>query len=168
MRRLIVMRHAKSDWGTPELPDRQRPLNARGRKDAPRMGAWLARQGYLPDEIRVSPALRTRQTLTLLGSGISTELPPPYFDTRIYEARLSDLLAVLADIPKSSRCSLLLGHNPGLEDLVDHLGGHMLVEPGRQLLPTCTAVVLEMPDVWDALAAGCASLLAYQRPRALD
>ena len=75
-RTLILMRHAKSDWGHAGLADHDRPLNARGTRDAPRMGAWLRGKGHLPDEVLCSTATRTRQTLEGLGLSVPARFIP--------------------------------------------------------------------------------------------
>ena len=115
----MLLRHAKSDWSTGE-PDRDRPLAARGRRQAPEAGRWLA--AHLPDLdlALVSPAARTRQTWDLVAAELPAP-PPVRIVDDLYAASLSELLSVVdaIDVPTS----VLVRHNPGLEDLVARLTG---------------------------------------------
>ncbi len=164
---LVVMRHAKSDWSGGELADFDRPLSARGRRDAPRMGRWLVEQGLAPACVLASPARRARDT-TL---AIVQELPaaaPIAWEPRLYAAELVDLLAVLAAAPQASPL-LLVGHNPGLEELVRWLLGSAIgeVSADGKIMPTAGVVALAMPQDWARLPAGSARLRTAMRPRAL-
>ena len=110
--RLIVLRHAKSAW--PDgVPDEDRPLARRGRRDAPQAGAWLKKTDHVPDRVLCSTAARTRQTLAALGDIGAGEV---YEDAAIYEAS-PGTLATLADANRDAERLLLVGHNPGLEQL---------------------------------------------------
>lgn len=121
MRRLLLLRHAKSDW--PEgVSDLDRPLAPRGREAAPRMGAYLKDEGLFPDLAIVSAARRTRETWDLvqpLLGEVETR-----FDGRIYEAPVQRLLTVLREVEAPVRALLMVGHNPGFEDLAKLLTGH--------------------------------------------
>lgn len=160
-RELLLLRHAKSDWGEAGLADHERPLNPRGLRDAPRMGAWLRKQGWLPDELLSSPARRARQTLGLLAAEFDGPAIAPRQDPRIYDATLSDLLAALADC-RGQRV-LLVGHNPGLEELA----GHLLGSSAPREMPTCCLLRIALPGDWSQLAAGCGQSLAQQLAREL-
>ncbi len=116
MRRLMLLRHAKSDWSAPGRPDRERTLSPRGERTAPLMGRYLAEHGLVPQHAIVSVAERTRQTWQLLGKAI-TDAPSVRFDDRIYEAAPLDILAAIADAPVHSESLLVVGHNPGLQSL---------------------------------------------------
>lgn len=111
---LLLMRHAKSSWDEPKLADAERPLNSRGRRDAPRMGRAL---GALPDRILSSPAVRARTTALLVAEA-AQYTGPIVFDARIYEAGVRELVQVTRDQPDACQRLLLVGHNPGLEDWV--------------------------------------------------
>ncbi|WP_018684136.1 SixA phosphatase family protein [Actinokineospora enzanensis] len=121
MRRLVVLRHAKSAW--PDgVPDYRRPLNDRGRRDAPAVGRWLATHIEDIDLALVSPATRTRQTWELAAAHLPT-VPPTTFDEQLYGEGAGSILTVLAEIPDTARTILLIGHNPDLEDVVETLTG---------------------------------------------
>ncbi len=171
-RQLIILRHAKSDHGGRAQRDHDRELNPRGLSDAPRMGQWLARCELRPDWWLSSTAQRAVQTLAGVAAGYAEAdpligVPALHQDARIYEAELQTLLAVLADTPASSERVLLVGHNPGLEELLLHLADTPIPTADGNPLPTCTAALLRMPGDWTRLSAACARLIRYQRPREL-
>jgi len=167
-RELVVIRHAKSAWDTDARSDFDRPLKKRGRKDAPRMGRWMAEEGLRPDLVVSSPARRAKQTTMLLLEELELEEDAVRWEPCVYGAELPDLLDVLAEIPRSAGRVLLVGHNPGLEDLVLHLGGESVTIPGDgKLLPTAAAARLRMPVDWSRLPPGAASLLSLTRPKQL-
>jgi phosphohistidine phosphatase len=117
-RRLILLRHAKSDW--PDVPDRDRPLAKRGRRDAPRIGRWLREHGYQPDVVVVSDATRTRQTWDLVAAELGGS-PAVRFEPRAYAASALSLLYLVQELPDRYRTALLIAHNPGLSDLAASL-----------------------------------------------
>ena len=119
-RRLILLRHAKSDW--PDVPDLDRPLAKRGRRDAPRIGRWLHEHGYQPDVVVVSDAARTRQTWDLVAPELG-ESPAVHFEPRAYAASALTLLYLAQELPARYRTALLIGHNPGLSELATSLAG---------------------------------------------
>lgn len=115
MRRLMLLRHTKSDW-TDGAEDRERPLGPRGRQAAPLMGAYLAHHGLVPDRVLVSPARRTRETWDLAAAAFGTELPVA-IDERIYMASTGRLFDIVREQPADAHVLLVVGHNPGLQDL---------------------------------------------------
>jgi len=129
-RTLILMRHAKSDWNQSGLSDKDRPLNARGNDAAPRMARWLLEQGILPDRVCCSSAVRTRETLEwMLGVFREAEnakrLEKTYLD-ELYLAPSERILSVAHEVWSQfpdEQVLLMLGHNPGMEDLVSDLSG---------------------------------------------
>jgi phosphohistidine phosphatase len=159
-RTLIVVRHAKSDWSHP-LSDHDRPLAERGRRDAPAIGTWLARMiGTVGpvDLVICSTAKRARQTWRLAGAGLDPR-PPVREDERLYGASPTELLTVLAELSDELRRVVLVGHNPGLADLVEQLSGE------AKELKTSAVAVLSWPGSWvDAEFAG-ASLDGYTTAR---
>lgn len=166
-RELLLLRHAKSEWQSGVDNDFLRPLAKRGKKDAPRVGEWLYREGLVPDLILSSPAERARQTTMKVCKSMDFAKKKVVWDKAIYGAGLDTLLEVLARCPAEAASVLLVGHNPGLEELVRYLAGDELDEPGDgKLMPTAALARLEMPDDWTGLDAGCAHLLAITRPRA--
>ena len=130
-RRLVVLRHAKSDWPA-GVADQDRPLGRRGMRDAAAAGRWLVEDGTRPELVWCSPARRTRETWDVLGAELGADSRPDVrFDERVYEAGLADLMAVLQDTPKDRRCVLLVGHNPGVQELVLSLAKGGRTTPAR-------------------------------------
>jgi phosphohistidine phosphatase len=117
-RRLILLRHAKSDW--PDVPDRDRPLAKRGRRDAPRIGRWLREHGDQPDVVVVSDAARTRQTWDLVAPELGGS-PAVRFEPRAYAASALTLLYLAQELPARYRTAMLIAHNPGLSELATSL-----------------------------------------------
>jgi phosphohistidine phosphatase len=166
-RDLLILRHAKSDWSTSATRDFERPLAKRGRNDAPRMGEWLAREGLVPGAIVSSPAERARETTLLVCKSVGFKLKKVFWEDAVYAANLSELLGVLAGCPADAASVMLVGHNPGLEDLVDFLADGVEEPADGKLLPTAALARLEMPEDWGHLKSGCARLLSITRPRDL-
>jgi phosphohistidine phosphatase len=121
---LLIMRHAKSDWGAEYAQDFDRPLNPRGIKSAKAMAKWLRNKGLTPDLIVSSPARRAEQTATLVLKGMNLDPAMITRDERIYEARPGDLLKVIDTYREGVLRMLLVGHNPGLDSLVQYLSKH--------------------------------------------
>jgi len=165
-RRLVVLRHAKSDWPV-GVADPDRPLGRRGRRDASVAGRWIADEVGTPDVVWCSPARRTRETWQLAAEEVGGA-PAPRYDERIYEATVADLLAVLRDTPKDARLVVLVGHNPGVQDLVLDLasGGdrdaRVLAETKY---PTSGLAVLEVSGPWSKVAEGSGALASFVVPR---
>ncbi|MGE5153657.1 MAG: SixA phosphatase family protein [Bdellovibrio bacteriovorus] len=167
-RELLILRHAKSDWSSGAQADFDRPLSRRGKHDAPRVGPWLYREGLVPDHVVSSPAERARQTTLKVCKGLDIGKKRIVWEPDLYEASVSDLLAALARCPSDAATVLLVGHNPGLEELVQHLVGDDLEMPADgKLLPTAALARLEMPEDWGHLDRGCAQLISVCRPKGL-
>ena len=167
-RDLLILRHAKSDWNTGDSSDFERPLAKRGKKDAPRIGEWLYREGLVPDLVTSSPAERARQTAVKACKSMDYKKKKIQWDKEIYAGNVAALLRVLARCPPDARTVLLVGHNPGLEGLVLYLAGDEVEEPADgKLLPAATLARLELPNDWGTLDPGCAQLIAITRPRNL-
>lgn len=167
LRRLVVLRHAKSAW--PEgVEDHRRPLAPRGLRDAPAAGRALAEAGGLPDLALCSTAVRARRTWELASAQWGTP-PPVRYDRRLYAAGVPDLLEVVGEVPREVETLLLVGHNPGLEDLVLELAGSGLddtLEQVRVKFPTSAIAVLAWRGTgWPALAPGTALLTSFTVPR---
>ena len=167
-RELLILRHAKSAWDTPAASDFDRPLNGRGKRDAPRIGHWMADQGLVPDHVVASPARRARATARRVCRELGLDPDAIDWQQRAYLANLPTLLGLLAECPAAAGRVLLVGHNPGLEELLEYLAGDDLGEPpGGKRLPTATVARLALPADWDRLEAGCGRLLSWTRPRDL-
>jgi phosphohistidine phosphatase len=165
-RRLLVLRHAKSDRGAGALDDFDRPLSKRGKKDAPRVGEWLKAQGLAPDCILSSPAVRARDTCRAVVDALGIAREGVVFDDRLYLAPPETLLEVLATAPAKAGTVLLVGHNPGLDGLVEYLAAD---PPARtasgKLMTTAALAWFETDDPWQRLGAGGAVLVALVRPK---
>lgn len=166
-RELLLLRHGKSDWST-GVDDFDRPLIDRGKRSAQRVGAWLAQQDMVPDVIVTSPAERALLTAQKACKAMGYGDQGIYMDKRIYAADLDALLEVLADCPADAARIMLVGHNPGLEELLVWLASEAVSVPeDGKLLPTGTLARLQMPADWGALTAGCARLVSITRPATL-
>ncbi|MER6424564.1 histidine phosphatase family protein [Streptomyces sp. NPDC001137] len=167
LRRLVVLRHAKSAWPA-GVPDHERPLAPRGLRDAPAAGRALAEADCLPDLALCSTAVRARQTWELASAQWGTP-PPVRSDPRLYAADVSDLLTAVHEVSAEIETLLLVGHNPGLEELVLELAGDSLddaLEEVRLKFPTSAIAVLAWHGpAWDALAPGTALLTSMIVPR---
>ncbi|BBF91830.1 SixA phosphatase family protein [Blastochloris tepida] len=170
MRRLMLLRHTKSDW--PQgAADRGRPLNERGREVAPLMGAYLARHALLPDRILVSPSRRTLETWELASRPLSPACEP-VIDERIYEASADLLLDMLRDQPETCHQLLVVGHNPGLQDLALRLVATGDADARRRLAekyPTGGLTVIDFAvDDWSAVHPRSGRLDRFVVPKMLD
>lgn len=155
LRRLVVLRHAKSAW--PEgVPDHQRPLAPRGRRDAPAAGIALAETDSLPDLALCSTAVRARQTWELASAEWGTP-PPVRYEPSLYAADVPELLDAVHQVPPEVETLLLIGHNPGLEDLVLEL---MRRQPRRR----ARRGPREVPDLGDRGPGLARQHLAGPRP----
>src|SRR3954447_5171711 len=152
-----LLRHAKSAW--PDgVPDRRRPLTGRGRRDAVAAGRWLRDHVDRLDAVACSPAERTGQTWALV-SGELADPPAATIDDRIYAAAPDELLAVVRDLPDAASTALLIGHNPGMEELVELLSGQ------EEDMRTASLAVLTWTGTWADADAGVARLSDHETPR---
>jgi len=166
-RELLLLRHGKSDWDT-DASDFERPLKMRGKKAAYCAGKWLLKQKLVPDLVISSPAVRAIRTARVACKTMGLKRSRILTEDHIYLAHPEELIAVLHDCPEKARV-MLVGHNPGLEDLMLYLiGGNVVMPDDGKLLPTATVAVLEMPDSWHELGKGCARLLSLTRPTEMD
>lgn len=166
-RELLILRHGKSDWSA-DTDDFHRPLKDRGKRGAQRIGVWLAQQDLRPDYIVSSSAERAMVTAekTCKVMGLGTQ--QIHSDRAVYEAGLQNLLQVLAACPETAQRVLLVGHNPGLEQLLEYLVAEQVPDTADgKLLPTATLARLEMPADWQQLESGCAVLKSIIRPASL-
>ncbi|MCA0939210.1 histidine phosphatase family protein [Salipiger pacificus] len=161
MKRLILMRHAKSDWSV-GMPDHARPLNARGRKSAKALGDWLRAQDILPDQVLCSSAARTRETLDLLNLGeVMTR-----FEDRLYLAAPATLLKGLQGA--SSETVLILAHNPGIGDFAQGIVERGPDHPKFGAYPTGATLVADFETGdWSDVRMGSARCHAFAVPRDL-
>jgi phosphohistidine phosphatase len=162
---LLIMRHAKSDWSA-NMEDFDRPLNQRGLRDAAKMGKWLRKKKILPDRIVSSPASRAKQTIEIVCEQLGKHAPAITWDERIYEARLDDLLKVISEHGKNTKCLLLTGHNPGLDHLVNHLArdNPPHSETGK-LMTTAAIAMLEFGEEGISDKQGSGKVVKLVRPK---
>ena len=126
---LYILRHAKSDWDHAGLVDNQRPLNESGRQDAVRMGRWIKDNGFCPASIYCSPATRAVETVQPVINMCGLSESSVEYSSELYLASLEKLLQILVDIESSPSPVMLVGHNPGLDDLVTYLSDLSLTRP---------------------------------------
>ncbi len=166
-RELLLLRHGKSDWSA-DTGDFLRPLKDRGKRGAQRIGLWLQQQGLMPDLVVSSPAERAIVSAENCWNTMGGNAQDIRRDARIYEAGLPPLLDVLTECPGDAHRVMLVGHNPGLEDLLIHLAdGELQLPDDGKLLPTATVARLQMPADWKQLKAGAAGLISITRPSEL-
>jgi phosphohistidine phosphatase len=162
--RLLLLRHAKSSWDDAELDDHDRPLAPRGRRAAERVGERLRDAQLAPDLVVCSTAARTRQTLELLG----LEDPEVRFEKRLYGAGEDELLDLVRGLDDAAETVLVIGHNPGMQELALRLAAAASgpdAEHLRERFPTAALAVYESEGGWAALADGRGRLRSYVTPR---
>ena len=165
---LTLVRHAKSDWGDGTLSDFERPLSARGLRDAPEMAErW--RQRYTPPQLIVSsPARRAITTARIFADVLGLDTARIVEETRIYEAALATLLTVVRELPADCANVVLFGHNPGFSELQ-----HALARDAGGVLPagvpTCAVTRLALDGVnWSAVTANGGRVVDYDYPKRVD
>lgn len=171
MKSLHLLRHAKSSWDDPVERDFDRPLNGRGHRAARRIGEWLRQEALELQHIVASPALRIRQTIEGVESGLGSRLRPE-FDKRIYMASAAGLFDLIRETPDSVESLLIIGHNPGLEDILllatEGDTGPLRAE-ADQKYPTATFASIDLPiGSWADAGEGGARITRFIRPRDLD
>ncbi|WP_299667578.1 histidine phosphatase family protein [uncultured Ruegeria sp.] len=159
-RLLILMRHAKSSWGDLTLSDHDRPLNRRGRGSAPAMATWLQRQGWMPDEVISSTAIRTRETWQSMGMTASTMR----FLPTLYLAGPDTMLAHLSEASGGS--VLMLGHNPGIAEFANRIVAHAPDHDQFLDYPTCATTVIQFDhEDWSDVKWRSGKVLGFAIPR---
>jgi phosphohistidine phosphatase len=172
MKRLTLLRHAKSDWDDPVARDFDRPLNKRGEKAALLMGQYARSRAMRFDWLVASPAVRVTETLATFLVGYGGNLDA-HWDRRIYLASVPTLFDVLRDLPDSADAVLMAGHNPGLEDLVLALvpddGDNALRDDVEVKFPTASLAVIDLSiDHWADISENKGVIASFTRPRDLD
>ena len=166
-RQLLLLRHAKSSWNDPALEDFDRPLARRGLDAAPAMGREIARRDWIPQKALVSAALRTRDTWRLVSGEWATARPEIEFARAIYEASADDILAEIRKTAKPVTALLVVGHNPGMEDLAGRLASSRsdaeALDRLRAKFPTAALARFEFEGDWNSLKTGTARLTHFVR-----
>ncbi|MCE9521730.1 MAG: histidine phosphatase family protein [Alphaproteobacteria bacterium] len=174
MKTVFLLRHAKSDWADAGLKDQDRRLSERGRDAAPRMGAYLSAKHYEPDAVLCSTARRTVETCDLVKSAIGEGVQVQFEDS-LYLAGLRHLLDRLKWLDDHVKSAMIIGHNPGLEQLANALPHSPKTEAEEKLhrrmrekFSTCALAVIKLPiKTWRDLKPGTGTLVDFMRPRDL-
>ena len=164
-RELFILRHAKSDWGVDFFADSERHLSSRGQQDAPRMGRFMRENNLLPEQVNCSTATRARETLEGVNTELGLDSNHIQYVSGLYLASLSTLLSNLSNLDSSITSLMLVGHNPGLDELVSYLSKTMppLTDNGK-LMTTCCLAHFKMPGDWTENLQHQAELISITRP----
>ena len=161
---LLLLRHGKSDWSI-DTDDFHRPLKKRGIRGARQAGEWLRKQQLLPDTIISSPAERAIDTANKACETMGLNQQYIQQEQRVYEANIQTLKLVLSKLSNNVRRVLLVGHNPGLEELLLNLSaGQIKMPEDYKLLPTATLARLRISVPWSKIEKNCAEFLEIKRP----
>lgn len=161
MKHLYLIRHAKSSWDSPGLTDKERPLNRRGKRDAPFMGARLKKYGVMPDLIYASPAKRARKTARIIAECLGYPLDKISRREDIYSSDMNLLLRVVQNTENTVNSLFLVGHNYVLTDFAEYLTSEALGN-----VPTCGIVGVAFPvDSWSEVAGARGQLLFFDYPK---
>ena len=161
MKELILIRHAKSSWKDSSPDDRERPLNKRGERDAPEMGARLARRKHKPNLIVSSPAVRALETARIIARKLGYPRKDIAVEDRLYGAGVAELLDVIRNTDESVTTLMLFGHNPGLTELANHLGPRPIPN-----LPTCGVLHLRFEtETWSVVGYARGDELLFDFPK---
>ncbi len=165
---LIIMRHAKSDWSEGNKLDFDRPLTSRGINAAKKMGKWLEHEQYAIDRIICSPALRAKQTCRLVANALSVPENIVHFDSGIYDASRNDLITLVQQYSQGIHSLLIIGHNPGLDQLLCYLSQDPPpINNSTKLLTTAALAVLDYGNNVISVSPHQARLRHLIRPREL-
>lgn len=163
--RLILTRHAKSDWGDARLDDHDRPLNARGRRDAPRVGAWLQAQGVVPESAAVSSARRAQETWRGIANGLKAA-PDAQTAAQLYHASPDALMAHARAAQTPTH--MLIAHNPSMAEFARRLVERLPDHPRFADFPTCATLVVAFDgDDWRVVTWGAGRVVGFVTPRDL-
>jgi phosphohistidine phosphatase len=161
MKTLYLVRHAKSSWNYPELSDFERPLNKRGRNDAPKMAKKLLDLAIFPDTLISSPANRAATTARTIAEVLGYPLSDIQYNDLIYEASVQVLYHIISDIEDNFSTAMLVGHNPGMTFLVNSLSNHPISN-----LPTCGIFAIDLPlSSWKDISEDSGSMNFFEYPK---
>lgn len=175
MRRLMLLRHAKSSWDHMDLDDVDRPLAPRGRAAAPLLGRYISRKGLQPDLVLCSSAVRARQTWELVSAEWDqvdkSGLPRLEMHASLYLANSGELISTLRRIDDDVATLMIIGHNPGMEQLAGRLvnqGDPEGLKRMTEKFPTAALAIIQFPiEAWSSLKPGQGMLEAFIRPKDL-
>lgn len=161
-KQLLLVRHGKSDWGNLDLKDFDRPLNKRGKENAPEMAERLINRGFKIDQIVSSPAKRAKSTAKYFAEAYNID--QIQFEEAIYEASFSTLLKVVNNLNDSADNVIMFGHNPGFTDFANELSDADIYN-----IPTAGMVLISFPfDSWQMVSKGTGELLFFDYPKNSD
>jgi phosphohistidine phosphatase len=169
MRRVYLLRHAKSSWKDRSLADRDRPLAGRGKRAAKAVAAHIEAEQVRPDLVLCSPARRCRETLARVEAAFGEQVEVR-IDEALYAASEAGLVAQLRALPPEVHSVMIIGHNPGLEELALALASEGAERTRmEEKYPTAALATIDLsPDDWSAIESGSGELIAYVLPRDLD
>jgi phosphohistidine phosphatase len=157
---LILVRHAKSSWDDPNLLDKDRPLNARGKRDAPKMGKRLAKRAVTVDLILSSPAIRAIKTARVLADELDYKLKEIVVDDRLYPGAVNDLLEIVHNLGRKLNAVLLVGHDPALSELAHRLSSDITH------MPTCAVAEFTFnAKSWPVVGKATVATVALDVPK---
>ncbi|WP_449040594.1 SixA phosphatase family protein [Paracoccus sp. (in: a-proteobacteria)] len=160
--RLILTRHAKSDWDDPSVPDHDRPLNARGRRSARALGDWLASRGYDPEEVLCSSSRRTAETWDCAADAVFETLPVLRIEPALYHADPATMLQVLQSA--TAPTVMMIGHNPGIAAFAAMLPAQPPLDPQFRSYPTAATLVVDFhAEDWAEVQPGQGSVRDFVR-----
>ncbi|MCS6982188.1 MAG: histidine phosphatase family protein [Flavobacteriales bacterium] len=161
MKRLLLVRHAKSDWSQPDLPDHERPLNKRGLRDAPLMAKVWTQHVARPDVILSSTALRALQTAREFAKAWGVEESAIVLEPRLYLAGRRTLLDIVQNLSDKAQLAAMFGHNEGLSEFFC-----WLVDREGEIMPTCAGALIRFEvDSWKDVSPGIGLLERYDYPK---
>ena len=161
MKTLYLVRHAKSSWKYPNLDDFERPLNKRGRKNAPFMGSILKKLKVSPDLVISSPANRAATTARIIATAINYPLENIVYSEAIYEFRENALFQVIHQIEDSVNHAMVVGHNPAINGLANYIGDQPISN-----IPTCGVFCVELDiSSWTKIGEHCGKLKFFEFPK---
>lgn len=163
-KQLVLVRHGKSDWGNANLKDFDRPLNNRGKENAPEMAERLFNKNFKPDILVSSPAKRAFTTAKYFAKQYAIDKSDILLEPSIYEANIKALLNVVNDLDNSYNKVIMFGHNPGFTEFVNYLADAKIYN-----IPTCGMVMLTFPfDEWSLVSAHTGELVFFDYPKNSD
>jgi len=161
-KQLLLVRHGKSDWGNTDLKDFDRPLNRRGKENAPEMAERLINRGFTFDLMLSSPAKRAKSTAKFFAKAYQVD--DIQYEESIYEANTHTLLKVINDLNDAAETVIMFGHNPGFTDLANEL-----CDAGIYNIPTAGMVLISFPfDSWKMVSKGTGDLVFFDYPKNTD
>ncbi|MGK9476184.1 SixA phosphatase family protein [Melioribacter sp. OK-6-Me] len=161
MKRLFLVRHAKSSWSNPDISDIDRPLNKRGERDAPFMARLIKEKGVVPDLMLSSPAKRSFDTAIIFAKTYGKDKNDIIIEDQIYEAGMRELSLVVENIDDDYDSVFLFGHNPGLTNFANLVGSEYLDN-----MPTCSIVGIEFDiNSWKNVERGKGNTFLFEYPK---